>query len=357
MEKIITTSMDLEVFKSIDGFPFVSIIIPAFNEGKYISQTLQQLHDQSYPKDRMEIVVVDGGSTDNTFDIVSQWADQLFLNIRFLPNIKRISSCARNIGISVARGEYVLFIDAHVFIPSSQLIEDMVHAARNQSALVLGRPQPLNPPALSIFQFVVANVRGSKFGHSTRSFIYSDIEGWVSPVSVGVMYHVSLFDKVGYFDESFDAAEDVDFNFRLEQEGYEAYISPDFKILYYPRKNIVGLLKQMFRYGLGRARFTNKHIKGVQYEIFFPVLVLLAVVVIGSMAFNSDTHILCASIFLISYLSLTVLFYGTFFYLKALLLAPFVLLSIYMGLALGLLTGLIESLVKRVCKRKGICNE
>lgn len=357
MEKIKTKCAGSELPKSTESLPLVSIIIPVLNEGTYISQTLQQMHDQSYPKDRMEIIVVDGGSTDDTFDIVSKWVDRSFLNVRVFPNIKQISSCARNIGISVARGEYVLFIDAHVFIPTSQLIENMVEAARNKNALVLGRPQPLNPPALSVFQSVVANIRGSRFGHSNHSFIYSDTEGWVSPVSVGVMYHISLFDKVGYFDESFDAAEDVDFNFRLEQEGYKAYISPDFKVFYYPRKNFVGLVKQMFRYGLGRARFTNKHIDGLQYEIFFPVLVLMALAMIGSMAFDSDTHILCVTICVIGYLSLAFLFYGTFFYLKSLLLAPFVLLSIYMGLALGLIAGLIESIMKRVGKRKGVCNE
>lgn len=357
MDKIKMKSTERESLKSAENLPLVSIIIPTLNEGKYISQTLQQLHDQTYPKNRMEIVVVDGGSMDSTFDIVSQWINRSVLNIKILPNTKRISSCARNIGVSVAQGEYVLFIDAHVFIPSSQLIENMVRAAHRQSALVLGRPQPLNPPALSVFQSVVANVRGSRFGHSTHSFIYSDAEGWVSPVSVGVMYHISLFDKVGCFDESFDAAEDVDFNFRLEQEGYKAYISPDFKVLYYPRKNIAGLVKQMFRYGLGRARFTNKHIGGLQFEIFFPVFALMILLVIGFMAFNSYMHILCMTFCAIGYSSLVVLLYRTFDDVKELLLAPFVLLSIYIGLALGLLAGLIECLNKKFCKCKESCNE
>lgn len=337
--------------------PSITIIIPTLNEGKYISQTLQQLHDQTYPKNRMEIIVVDGGSTDSTFDIVSQWINKSNLNIKVFQNTKRISSCARNIGISVAQGEYVLFIDAHVFIPSSQLIENMVRAAHYHNALVLGRPQPLNPPALSLFQSVVANVRGSKFGHSTRSFIYSDAEGWVSPVSVGVMYHISLFDKVGCFDESFDAAEDVDFNFRLEQEGYEAYISPDFKVLYYPRKNIAGLVKQMFRYGLGRARFTNKHIGGLQFEILLPVFALMILLVIGSMALYSHMHTLCMTLCVIGYFSLVFLFYETFDKVKELLLAPFVLLSIYIGLALGILAGLIECCNKKFYKRRESCNE
>ncbi len=337
--------LDLPALKN--ELPFISVIIPTLNESEYITQTLQQLHDQTYPKHRMEIIVVDGGSTDETQDIVTEWINTSFLNIKILTNSKRISSSARNIGISAARGEYVLFVDAHVFIPSNQLLENMGRAACANHALVLGRPQPLNPPKLTSFQAVVASVRGSKLGHSIKSFIYSDIEGWVNPVSIGVMYHISLFDTVGCFDESFDAAEDVDFNFRLACEGYKAYISPDFTVLYYPRKNIVGLAKQLFRYGVGRARFTWKHSRSFWLELLVPLGMLCVFLVLGFCLAVSGVVTLCLLLGLLLYLFAFLILFRLFSRVTHMLLAPVVLLTIHLSLAIGLIAGFAECVVTR----------
>ena len=59
------------------------------------------------------------------------------------------------------------------------------------------------------------------------------------------MYVRSVFDKVGYFDEEFDACEDVDFNYRVHKAGLKALISPKLKVCYYPRSSLGGLFKQL----------------------------------------------------------------------------------------------------------------
>lgn len=325
---------------------FISIVIPVFNEASFIEQTLSQLDDQSYPKHLFEVFVVDGGSTDATCELVRRWMVSSRLNIKILYNPKRISSCARNLGIDAANGEYILFIDAHVFIPSVDLLTDMALAACEQKAMVLGRAQPLTPPILSGFQKMVADVRASKLGHSLKSYIYSDFEGWVSPVSVGVMYHRSLLDNAVRFDEGFDAAEDVEFNFRLESEGHRAYMSPDFKIFYYPRKNFSGLAKQMFRYGIGRARFTNKHFDGCQAELLGPIAVFLAT--LGSLAFvlvSGWSATLFASGLAMYCIAMLVLF-QPFARVKYLTLAPVCLVAIHMCLAVGLIFGTLQCFMR-----------
>lgn len=325
---------------------FISIVIPTLNEASFIEQTLSQLDDQSYPKHLFEVFVVDGGSSDATCELVHRWMVSSKLNIKILYNPKRISSCARNLGIDAANGKYILFIDAHVFIPSVDLLTNMAHAACEQKAMVLGRAQPLTPPILSGFQKMVADVRASKLGHSLKSFIYSDFEGWVSPVSVGVMYHRSLLDNAVRFDEGFDAAEDVEFNFRLESEGHRAYMSPEFKIFYYPRKNIFGLAKQMFRYGVGRARFTNKHFDGRQAELLGPVAVLLAT--LGSLAFalvsGGSTTIFAVG--LAMYCMAILLLSQSLARVKYLLLAPVCLVTIHMCLAVGLICGTLQCFLR-----------
>lgn len=342
--------------EKLEPLPYITIIIPALNEEQYIVNVLRQLDSQTYPFNLVEVFVIDGGSADGTRDVVAKWAEESRLAVKVLPNVKRISSAARNIGIDIAHGEYILFIDAHVFIPSDELIKNMAVAARKMNAMVLGRAQPLNPPMLNDFQKLVAGVRGSKLGHSTKSYIYSDYDGWVSPISVGVMYHRSVFEKSERFDELFDAAEDVEFNYRLELKGYKAYLNPDFKIYYYPRKSFVGLFKQMFRYGLGRARFTNKHFKGFQRELFVPVFTLILALAISCLAFNGNTQMLFIILAISGYLSLMLLFFHAFSNFKQLLLAPFVLLLIHMGLATGLLVGLVECFLIKTNKHKGVCD-
>ena len=337
----------------LEKLPFITIIIPVFNEEKYIGNTLDQLEKQIYPQHLMEIFLIDGGSTDKTIHVITKWCENSALAIKIISNSNRVSSTARNMGINAAQGEYILFIDAHVFIPSNNLIRNMANSARTKNAMILGRAQPLTPPALNDFQTIVAGVRSSRLGHSTKSYIYSDHEGWVSPVSIGVMYHYSIFENCERFDEFFDAAEDVEFNYRLECKGYKAYLSPDFKISYYPRRSLSGLFKQMFRYGLGRARFTNKHFKGFQRELIMPVLVLLGLLIVSGLAFNKTTFPAFVFFSVIGYFFLLISFFGVFFKIRHLLLSPFFLVLVHLGLACGLLAGLIEGVSIRVVGKKG----
>jgi succinoglycan biosynthesis protein ExoA len=323
--------------------PSITVVIPILNEAKFIINTLNQLESQEYPTHLLEVIVVDGGSNDGSQQLVLDWiSSSLNHNVVLLNNPSRLSSAARNIGVKVANGEFVLFIDAHVFVPNNKLLFSMGACARRENAKILARSQPLNPPLLSLFQEVVADVRSLKIAHSKRSYIYSDYQGWVDPLSVGIMYHCSLFNKIGYFDESFDAAEDIEFNFRLKINGYRAFISPDFSILYYPRKDFVSLFKQMFRYGFGREKFMNKHPQALDLEILAPVLALIALIIF---IFVVPAGYLLGFL-LLGYSMASFLFWLSLSKRRHAMLAPFVLLSIYLGLSCGIMVSSLSHFKK-----------
>lgn len=251
--------------------PFISIMLPVRNEARFIKTTLEQLYHQDYDKDLYEVIVGDGESDDCTVDIVKEFAkEHADFNLTVINNPKRRSSAARNLAVKSARGDYILLIDGHVHIPSQSLLSHYGTAAIEQNAKVIGRPQPLNPPGISKFQRTLALARSSFLAHSGESFIYSDKACWTSPISIGVMYHKSIFDDVGLFDEEFDAAEDLEFNYRLEKSGYQCYTSSNFSVNYYPRENLSGLFQQMQRYGYGRALFINKHPERFTLETIIP---------------------------------------------------------------------------------------
>lgn len=248
---------------------FLSIIMPVRNEERFIRETLMQLVGQDYPVDKYEILVADGMSDDATREIVTAMARQ-YTQIRLLDNPGRRSGAGRNVGFRSSRGNYLLVVDGHCFIPTDQLFRNVVDCFQTSGADCLGRPQPLDAPGLSLFQKGVAIARGSRLGHGGDSLIFGEYEGYASPVSNGAAYRRDVFEKVGYVDETFDAAEDVEFNYRVEQAGLRAYTSPRLTVRYHPRESFMALFRQMERYGMGRCRFIRKHREALTINQLIP---------------------------------------------------------------------------------------
>lgn len=274
---------------------YLSIVIPIRNEEKFIEGTLSCLVSQEYPCDRYELIVVDGMSTDKTKEKVSRFIDQHPQNnISLLNNPGKLSSRARTIGVKVAKGEIVAVIDGHVYIPNNNIFYNIEKIVKERKAICLSRPQPLNVPGLRQgLPFWIAVARGSSIGHSRKSYIYSDHEGFIDPTSSGFAYHRSIFEKVGYFDENFDAAEDVEFNYRVGKQGIKAYTSPDLKVYYYPRDTFSKLFQQQTRYGVGRWRFIRKHPESFTKETIVPVGILLGSLLLPiSMGLNKSLPLL-----------------------------------------------------------------
>lgn len=329
----------------IEDLPSVSVVIPALNESAYIERTIEQLLEQRYPSEKLEIIVVDGGSTDGTVDVLMTLVQQLTVDIQILHNPKKLSSISRNMGVRSSRHDYILFIDAHVHIPTTALIRNMAEAIMEHQPSVLGRPQPLTPPSLSIFQESTAAARASFFGHSRTSYIYREYNGWVSPLSIGVMYKRTLFDIFGPFDESFDAAEDLEFNSRLEDYGFRALISPKFKIYYYPRKSVYQLFHQMHRYGLGRVQFLKKRRNRRLGEALVPCLVsaLPLVLITASSLFESARNALAVT----TVMGILVVIGTSVVHLPrvrvtSIALIPLCFLVLHLGLGSGVVRGLLR---------------
>lgn len=261
-----------------DVSPNLSVVIPVRNEAAHIADVLDRLLEQSYEADRFEILVVDGLSDDGTPDIVNNYASR-YKNVRFFENPKRLSSAARNIGIRNALGDAVLIIDGHCLINHRDMLKNVACAFEASGADCLGRPQPLEMTHATTLQWAVASARRSPLGHHPDSFIYSDKARFSPAISVAVAYRKEVFDTVGFFDESFDACEDVELNYRIDQAGLRCYFDPAIAVCYVPRKTLSGLAYQMNRYGRGRVRLYRKHPETFSIKSFGPGLSMLGVLV------------------------------------------------------------------------------
>ncbi len=293
---------------------FISVIIPVRNESRFIEQTLTELVDQDYAPDRFEILVVDGQSTDGTPDLVARFAAGR-PNVRLFDNPRRLSSAARNIAIRHAGhrvpavDDVVLLVDGHCELADRQYLQKLAAAFERSGADCLGRPQPQDyfsplppgegpgvratafsplPPGegpgvratanLTTLQRAIAAARSSRLGHHPDSFIYSSDEQFVPAESVAVAYRRSVFEKVGYFDENFDACEDVEFNHRVDRAGLRCFFTPAIAAHYAPRDTLRGLYRQMVRYGRGRIRLWRKHPETFSWGIVPPLLFVIGLI-------------------------------------------------------------------------------
>ncbi len=264
--------------------PKISIILPVRNEARCIGRLLDQLLDQTYPPNRYEILVADGRSTDTTREVVQAKARESAVAIRVVDNPGIRSGAGRNAGMAESTGDIILFIDGHCEIPSRRLLEDSVLLIEETGADCLCRPQPLIAFSPRGIGRIIADARASKLGHGRDSLIYEMTHtGFVDPASSGATYRREVFERVGPYDESFDACEDVEFNTRVAASGSKAYTDPRLAVYYEPRGSFSGLFRQMMRYGVGRVRLARKHPDSASLSQWAPA-VLVAVLAVGVLA-------------------------------------------------------------------------
>jgi succinoglycan biosynthesis protein ExoA len=321
--------------------PFLSVVMPVRNEATHIEEVLAGLEAQTYPHDRFEVIVADGDSTDDTTKVITDFSKRTSLSIRQLRNPARLSSSGRNVGARNARGEYVVFIDGHCHIPSRTMLWDAVELFDRTRADCLCRPQPLTMSDSTPLQAAIAHTRATFLGHGYGSDIYAlDFEGFVDPRSSGALYRRSVFERIGYYDENFDACEDVEFNSRLLKAGLLSYFSPKLGVYYEPRKTLGRLWQQMIRYGRGRFRLIRKHPEAFSPSQVVPAGFLVWIVLAGIGSLISRPFAVCFLGSLIVYLSVLIGFsiaLGLRYGWRHLLQAPGIYLVIHFGLAMGFL--------------------
>ena len=335
-------------------FPFITVAMPVRNEEKFIGGTLKELLQQDYPSDRFEIIVADGESTDETRKVVETIAHN-YPQVVLWSNPGRLPSSGRNVGFRRGKGDIFVVIDGHCRINNDHFFRNIIDCFERSGAQCLGRPQPFIIPEEPTMQKAIALARISWLGHSSNSFIHSGNEGFVSPASVGCAYKKEIFEKIGFVDESFDACEDVEFNYRVEKAGFKTFFSPKIAISYYPRETLAGLWKQLIRYGKGRFNFIFKHPEAVNLDIFLPAALVIGIIFGPLFKFINNYFLWIYIAILLLYFSLIVcesikLGMKNGFGLIAKLIITFPV--IHVGLGVGMMSGVWNKISKYLFNKK-----
>jgi succinoglycan biosynthesis protein ExoA len=320
--------------------PFISVLVPVRNEGRFITATLRQLLEQHYDERRFEVIVADGDSTDDTPAQV-QALQRQYPNLWLVSNPGRWSSAGRNAALKEARGDLIVIIDGHCELDNQHYLADLADAFARSDAACLGRPQPLDVTHATLVQKTIAACRASRLGHHPDSFIYSSAERFVKASSVAVAYRRKVFDMVGTFDERFDACEDVEFNHRLDRAGLGCFFSPRIQVRYHPRGTLRGLFRQMIRYGRGRVRLLRKHPDTFTLPGFIPAMFTLGLLLGPLLGWLSPwqraAYLGCiglyAAVVLVTSLTIAVKVRD----IRGFFWSPLVFLAVHLGAGMGIL--------------------
>lgn len=233
----------------LEEFPFVTIAMPAYNEEDFIEDCLRSVQAQTYPRDRMEILIADGRSTDRTRQLIQQVAAG-DARIRVIDNPERIQAAGMNQIIRAARGDIVVRMDVHCeYAPD--YVESCIAVLARTGADNAGGAQ--RPRARTFFQRAVCAALDSPLGMGGARYRSADNEGPVDTVFLGA-FRRRVFQSVGLYDPRAVTNEDAELNQRLIDAGGEVYLSRDIEVHYFPRASFRQLARQYYRYGQGRAR-------------------------------------------------------------------------------------------------------
>lgn len=215
----------------------VSIIIPTKNEEKFIAACLDSVIANDYPKDKLEILVVDGLSKDKTFRVAEEYSKR-HPYIKILKNINGYAAFALNIGIKTARGEIILRMDAHS-IYEKEYISKCVRYLNEYRADNVGGIWKIVPRKNTIIAKAIAISLSHIFGTGNADYKIqrSKVPKQVDTVPFGC-YRKSVFLKIGLFNERLLRSQDMEFNLRLKKSGGKILLIPDIVSFYYVRSNL-----------------------------------------------------------------------------------------------------------------------
>ncbi len=282
----------------------LSVICPVYNEEKYIAGCISSILEQDFPKDDLEILFVDGMSTDRTREIINTYSRQ-YSFIRLIDNPKRIVPCAMNRGIEVCRGDVVMRLDAHATYECNYFSE-LVRSLNRLGADNVGsvcRTDVLNKTPKTL---AIREVLGNKFGVGNSTFRTGiEKEQNVDTVPFGC-WRKDVFSKYGMYDVRLVRNQDIELNKRILRGGGKIFIVPGTFCTYLARETFGKLAKN--NYGNGKWNiltvFYTKQLDSLSLRHFIPLCFILSLVVPSALALVWQPLALMSLLSLIAYVGL-----------------------------------------------------
>ena len=231
-----------------------SVIIPVLNGEKTLSRCLDSLMNQTYPKERTEILVIDNNSVDNTKSIILQYP------VKYLFQKERNASLATNRGIKESKGEILLFIDADCIADKDWMANIVKVFSEYGVKGCQGKFLPYgNSSLLEKYYF-------SHWHHLSQNISKKEsIFPWI--INANAAYRREVFEQVGLFDINFLREYDIDFSWRALFAGLRLEYASEAVVHHDYSSSFIKFIKRSFSIGNITPRFVKKY--GSLYKLLF----------------------------------------------------------------------------------------
>lgn len=261
----------------MNQLPFVSIIVPCYNEEKTIQHLLRAILSQTYPLDKMEVVISDGLSTDNTIEEIESFQKQhATLKITVTNNQLKTIPSGLNQAIRESRGDLIIRLDAHS-MPIHEYVERCVSAHQNKMGDNVGGVWEIRPSENTWVADSISYAAAHPLGVGDAMYRLNAKAGAVDTVPFGSFYK-SLIDKIGAFDETLLANEDYEFNTRVRESGGIVYLDPSIRSVYLSRSTLKKLFIQYWRYGFWKLKMLLRYPKTLRWRQALPPVFVLSLI-------------------------------------------------------------------------------
>lgn len=258
----------------------VSVIVPLYNEERYIASLLASLEQQTYPREKMEWIFADGLSEDGTVAVIRRVMETERDPIVLLTNEKQKTPYALNLAIGAARGKYIIRMDAHsYFYPD--YIEKCVYYLEHTDADCVGGIAETQ--AGGFVGGAIAQMLSTRFGVGGSDFRTGDGNRYSDTVPFGA-FRREVFDRVGLFNPKLLRSEDNDMNARIRAAGGKLWLAEDIRFRYYCRDTVGGILKMGLQNGNALFRTLKENPRAMSLRHFIPFVFLMSLIVLPILA-------------------------------------------------------------------------
>jgi succinoglycan biosynthesis protein ExoA len=255
--------------------PLVSVVIPMRNEADHIGACVDAVLAQDYPADRLEVIVVDGDSGDDSAAVLRRYGDR----VRVLRNPSCIVPTGMNIGITAARGEIIARVDAHTVIAPEYVRSGVETLQRTGADNVGGLMHAVGGGRMGD---AIALAMSSRFGIGAY-FHFAGTDREADTVYMG-MYPRRVFERIGLFEEELVRNQDDELNYRLRKAGGRIFLTTRMRSRYQNRQSLKALARQFFQYGWWKVRVLQKHPAQMSARHFVPPTFVMSLIVTLGMA-------------------------------------------------------------------------
>lgn len=333
----------------------VSVIVPIRNEEKYIGRLLDDLLQQDYPAENIEVLIMDGMSQDNTRDIVKSYSKK-FPYIKLIDNSCQYVPQAMNKGIKSANGDIIVRMDAHSYYPPnyiSSLVEKLIDLEADNVGGSIETLPACPSLACNAFSLVMSHPFGVGMSRFRTQTPTEPIE--VDTVPFGC-FKKTIFDKIGLYDEDLIRNQDDELNARLRNNGGKIFLIPDIKIKYHARDSFNKLMLMFFQYGLYKPLVNLKLGSVASVRQFIPLLFVLGLFIPIPFLFFFPNIIYFSVLILSLHAGVNLLISCSVSYKeKNIFLIPYLFaafLLVHLSYGMGYLKGLIDFLILKKHKKK-----